>query len=176
MSPSQSGQSPKKQHERSDLRCRSCRWKHFQKPPEPCRPPAISPLHTTTKRNVIARKQPEEVFTTCPRPASKPTWKGFVGAASDVEQVLDDVLAVGGLATSTFAQQNDWLVLASGQEVPIGCLSQVVNVRGRVLPPAALEHLHHLRGIWEERQEEMLNRRPGLWFDYDWVICDMHRQ
>lgn len=57
------------------------------------------------------------------------------------------MLAVGGLAASTFAQQDDGLVLASGQEVPVGGLGHAVNVRGRVLPPAALEHLHHLRGI-----------------------------
>lgn len=56
------------------------------------------------------------------------------------------MLAVGGLATSTFAEQDDGLVLASGQQVPVGGLGHAVNVWGRVLPPAALEHLHHLGG------------------------------
>lgn len=74
------------------------------------------------------------------------------------------MLAVGGLAASTFSQQDDGLVLASGQEVPVGSLGHAVNMRGRVFPPAALEHLHHLRGI--SRGEgggsgrRRLNRRP----------------
>lgn len=80
----------------------------------------------------------------------QPTGECFVGAASNGEQVLDDVLTVGGLATTTLAQQDNGLVLASGQEVPIGSLRHAVNVRGSVLPSAALEHLHHL----ERRQRD----------------------
>lgn len=57
------------------------------------------------------------------------------------------MLAVGGLATSALAQQDDGLILASGQEVPIGGLGHAVYVRGGVLSPAALEHLHHLERI-----------------------------
>lgn len=74
----------------------------------------------------------------------KPTGEGFVGAASYGQQVLDDVLAVGGLATTTLSQQDDGLVLSTSQEVPICSLSHAVNVWGSVLPLAALEHLHHL--------------------------------
>lgn len=54
------------------------------------------------------------------------------------------MLAVGGLAAAALAQQDDGLVLASGEQVPIGGLSHAVDVGRRVLPPAALEHLHHL--------------------------------
>jgi len=75
----------------------------------------------------------------------QPTGECFVGAASNGDQVLDDVLTVGGLATSTLAQQDDGLILSSGQQVPIGSLGHAVNVRGSVLPSAALEHLHHLQ-------------------------------
>lgn len=74
----------------------------------------------------------------------KPTGEGFVGAASYGEQVLDDVLTVGGLATTTLSQQDDGLILSTSQEVPICSLSHAVNMWGSVLPLAALEHLHHL--------------------------------
>lgn len=53
-------------------------------------------------------------------------------------------MTVGGLAAATLAQQDDGLVLASGQEISVGSLGHAVNVRGSVLPPAALKHLHHL--------------------------------
>lgn len=76
----------------------------------------------------------------------RPTREGLVGAASDGEEVLDDVLAVGGLSAPTLAQQNDGLILPSGEEVPVGSLGRAIDVRGGVLPPAALEHLHHLGG------------------------------
>lgn len=64
------------------------------------------------------------------------------------------MLAVGGLATSALAQQDNGLILASGQEVPIGGLGHAVNVRGGVLPPAALEHLHHLERIEIDKEWE----------------------
>lgn len=83
-----------------------------------------------------------------------PTGECFVGAASNGEQVLDDVLTVGGLATPTLAQQDNGLILASGQEVPIGSLGHAVNVRGSVLPPAALEHLHHLERRQRDKEVE----------------------
>lgn len=53
-------------------------------------------------------------------------------------------MTVGGLAATTLAQQDDGLILASGQEISVGCLGHAVNMRGGVLPPAALKHLHHL--------------------------------
>lgn len=86
--------------------------------------------------------------------AFQPTGECFVGAASNGDQVLDDVLAVGGLATTTLAQQDDGLILSSGQEVPIGSLGHAVNVRGSVLPSAALEHLHHLERRQRGREGE----------------------
>lgn len=55
------------------------------------------------------------------------------------------MLAVGGLATATLAKQNDGLVLPCGQKVPVGRLSHGVDVRCRVLTPAALKHVHHLK-------------------------------
>lgn len=70
------------------------------------------------------------------------------------------MLAVGGLAASAFAQQDDGLVLTSGQKVPVGGLGHAVNVRGRVLPSASFEHLHHLRGI--SRGEGSGSRRRRL--------------
>lgn len=87
----------------------------------------------------------------------RPTGESLVGAASDGEEVLDDVLAVGGLSTPTLAQQNDGLVLSSGEEVPVGRLGCAVDVRGCVLPPAALKHLHHL----EKRRQERRRNSPG---------------
>lgn len=87
----------------------------------------------------------------------RPTGEGLVGAASNGEKVLDDVLAVGGLSTPTLAQQNDGLILSSGEEVPVGCLGCAVDVRGRVLPPAALKHLHHLG----KRRPERAGNVPG---------------
>lgn len=74
----------------------------------------------------------------------QPTRKGLVGAASDGKKVLDDMLAVGGLSTPTLSQQNDGLILSSGEEMPVSSLSRAVDVRSGVLLPAALEHLHHL--------------------------------
>lgn len=68
------------------------------------------------------------------------------------------MLAVCGLATATLAQQDNGLILASGQEVPVGSLGHAVNVRGSVLLPAALEHLHHLeRGGTKEKMKEKKN-------------------
>ncbi len=109
----------------------------------------------------------------------QPTGECFVGAASDGEQVLDDVLTVGGLATATLAQQDNGLVLASGQEVPIGSLGHAVNVRGSVLPSAALEHLHHLEGRQQDSEGEDKIMGKGLYilisvfvsiFDSDYTL------
>lgn len=99
----------------------------------------------------------------------RPTGEGLVGAASDGEEVLDDVLAVGGLSTPTLAQQNDGLILSSGEEVPVGRLGCAVDVRGRVLPPAALKHLHHLGKRGKNVPENMDNAFvfiQKLWFSY----------
>lgn len=82
----------------------------------------------------------------------EPTREGLVGAASDGEEVLDDVLTVGGLPAPALAQQNDGLILSSGEEVPVGSLGRAIDVRGSVLPPAALKHLHHLKKV-ETRKE-----------------------
>lgn len=74
----------------------------------------------------------------------QPTGKGFVGAASNADQVLNNVLTVCSLATPTLAQQDNGLILTGGQEVPVSRLGHAVNVRGSVLPFAAFKHLHHL--------------------------------
>lgn len=55
------------------------------------------------------------------------------------------MLAVGGLATAGLAQQHDRLILARGEQVAVCRLSHGVDVRSRVLAPAAFEHVHHLR-------------------------------
>lgn len=67
------------------------------------------------------------------------------------------MLTVGGLATATFAQQDDGLILTCGQEVPVGSLGHAINVRGSVLPPAALEHLHHL--VRRQRVNKVMKER-----------------
>lgn len=72
------------------------------------------------------------------------TGEGFVGAASNSNKILDDVLTVGGLATTTLAQQDDGLIQASGQEVSVSSLGHAINVRGCVFPSAAFKHLHYL--------------------------------
>lgn len=86
------------------------------------------------------------------------TGECFVGAASNGKQVLDDMLTVGGLATAALAQQDNGLILTSGQQAPVSSLGHAVNMRGSVLPPAAFEHLHHLegrqRGVKEGRKED----------------------
>lgn len=120
-------------------------------PPKLCKPPAISLLRTTQKKTVIWGVLNNTPASTCTksefflfRAPLQPTGECFVSAASNGDQVLDDVLAVGGLATTALAQQNNRLILTSGQEVPVCSLGHAVNVRGSVLPSAALEHLHHL--------------------------------
>lgn len=89
------------------------------------------------------------------------------------------MLTVGGLATTTLAQQDNGLVLASGQEVPIGSLGHAVNVRGSVLPSAALEHLHHLERRQRDSEGEDKIMREGLhmsitvfvsFFDSDYTL------
>lgn len=61
-----------------------------------CRLPAISLLHTT---NIITI-----LFLTWNLGQFRPTREGLVGAASDGKEVLDDMLAVGGLSTPTLSQ------------------------------------------------------------------------
>lgn len=82
----------------------------------------------------------------------QPTGEGFVGAASNGNEELDDVLTVGGLAATTPAQQDNGLILTSGQEVPISSLGHAVNVRACVFPSAAFKHLHYLER--EKRNSE----------------------
>ena len=72
------------------------------------------------------------------------TGEGPAGAASDGDQVLDQVLGVGGLAAAALAQQHHRLVLPRGQQAAVRRLGHGVDVRRRVLPPATLEHVHHL--------------------------------
>lgn len=72
------------------------------------------------------------------------TGKCFVCAASNSNKILDDVLTVGRLPTTTLSQQDNGLIQASGQEVPVSSLGHAINVRGRVFPSAAFEHLHYL--------------------------------
>lgn len=67
-------------------------------PPARCRPPAISLLHTTN--NQIANRVSNLNYLG----RLRPTREGLVGAASDGEEVLDDMLAVGGLSTAALAQ------------------------------------------------------------------------
>lgn len=73
------------------------------------------------------------------------TRKDLASAASNGQQVLHQVLAVGGLPTATFAKQNDGLVLPRGQKVPVGRLSHSIDMRCCVLTPAAFKHVHHLQ-------------------------------
>lgn len=79
------------------------------------------------------------------------TGEDFARAPGDGDQVLDQVLAVGGLAAAGLAQQHDGLILAGGEQVAVRRLSHGVDVRSRVLAPAAFEHVHHLRDEGEER-------------------------
>lgn len=72
------------------------------------------------------------------------------------------MLTVCGFPASAAAKQDDGLILAGGQEGPVGGLGHAVDVGGRVVPPAALEHLHHLttetrRGSTREMQCECLS-------------------
>ena len=87
----------------------------------------------------------------------QPTGECLVGASSNSNQILDDMLTVGGLATSTLAKQNNGLILASGQEVPICSLCYAVNVRGSVLSSTALKHLHDLKGRQEDSSKKALS-------------------
>ena len=48
------------------------------------------------------------------------TREDFAGAAGDGDQILEQVLAVGGLATARFAQQHDGLILPGGEQVAVG--------------------------------------------------------
>ena len=57
---------------------------------------------------------------------------------------MHQMLAAGGLATATAAQEDDGLVLTAHKHRPVGGLGYCVDVRGHVLPPTPLEHVHHL--------------------------------
>lgn len=81
-----------------------------------------------------------------PRPAGELTGEDLAGAAGDGGEVLDQVLAVGGFAAAAGAQQDDGLVLAAHQHAAVRGLRHRVDVRGRVLPAAPLEHVHDLAG------------------------------
>lgn len=72
------------------------------------------------------------------------TREDFSCAPSDGDQILDQVLAVGGLATAGLSQQHNGLILAGGEQVAVRRLSHSVDVRSRVLTPAAFKHVHHL--------------------------------
>lgn len=73
------------------------------------------------------------------------TGKDLASAPGNGQQVLHQVLTVGSLAAATFAEQNDGLVLPRGQKVPVGRLSHGIDMRCRVLTPAAFKHVHHLK-------------------------------
>lgn len=79
-----------------------------------------------------------------------PLWRltreDLARAAGDGDQVLHQVLAVGGLATAGLAQQYDGLILPGGEQVPVGRLGHGVDMRCRVLAPTAFEHVHYLMG------------------------------
>lgn len=64
--------------------------------------------------------------------------------ACDGGQVLHQMLAAGGLATATTAQEDDGLVLTAHQHCPICGLGHGVDVGCHVFPPTPLEHVHHL--------------------------------
>lgn len=68
----------------------------------------------------------------------------FACAACNRDQILEQVLAVGGLAAARLAQQHDGLILSCGEKVAIGRLCHGVDVRSRVITPAAFEHVHNL--------------------------------
>lgn len=63
-----------------------------------CRLPAISLLHTTNMTCITI------LFLTWNLGQFRPTREGLVGAASDGKEVLDDMLAIGGLSTPTLSQ------------------------------------------------------------------------
>lgn len=72
------------------------------------------------------------------------TRKHLVPAARNGGQVLHQVLAVGGLATATAAQQDDGLILSAHQHRPVCSLGHSIDVGCHVLSPTPLEHVHHL--------------------------------
>lgn len=74
------------------------------------------------------------------------TRENLASATGNGDQILDQVLAVGGLATAGLAQQHNGLILTGGQQVAVRRLSHGVDVRCCVLPAAAFKHVHHLAG------------------------------
>lgn len=83
------------------------------------------------------------------------TREDFARAPSDGDQILDQVLAVGGLAAAGLAQQHNGLILTGGKQVAVRRLSHGVDMRSRVLTPAAFEHVHHLMGEKQREQEKI---------------------
>lgn len=129
-------------------------------PPTLCRPPAISLLQITKTKTVIySNLHKILIILIVNLDPFQPTGEGFVGAASNSNEILDDVLTVGGLATTTLAQQDNGLILASCQEVSVCSLGHAVNVRGGIFPPAAFKHLHHLKRGQVDSEEEEEERR-----------------
>lgn len=81
------------------------------------------------------------------------TREDLARAAGDGDQILQQVLTVGGLAAAGLSQQHDGLVLAGGEQVTVRRLGHGVDVRSRVLAPTTFEHVHHLRE--EETDQEL---------------------
>lgn len=79
-------------------------------------------------------------------PICRLTREDFACAASDGHQVLDQVLAVGGLAAARLPQQHDGLILPCGEQAAVSRLGHRVDMRSRVLTSTALEHVHYLIG------------------------------
>ena len=85
------------------------------------------------------------------------TREDFPSAPSDRHQILDQVLAVGGLAAAGLSQQHDGLVLTGGEQVAIRRLSHRVDVGGRVVAATAFEHVHHLMREEQKRRGTLKN-------------------
>lgn len=74
------------------------------------------------------------------------TREDFASTPSNGDQVLDQVLAVCGLAAARLAQQHNGLILSGGEQIAVGRLGHRVDMRSRVLSATAFEHVHHLIG------------------------------
>lgn len=74
------------------------------------------------------------------------TREDFACATSNGHQVLNQVLAVGGLATARLPQKHDGLILAGGEQAAVGRLGHRIDMRSRVLTSTTFEHVHYLVG------------------------------
>lgn len=83
------------------------------------------------------------------------TREDFACAPSDGDQILDQVLAVGCLATAGLAQQHNGLILTGGKQVAVGRLSHRIDMRSGVLAPTSFEHVHHLMGVRNRDEEDI---------------------